>query len=421
MNTNAENPRESRVSAALTPDARGALWASFGGNALDNFDFNLFTFLIPTLMLTWGMRRDMAGVIASSTLFAGAIGGSLAGLLADRYGRVRVLRWTVLWFAFFTFACGFSNSPQQLLILRALQGLGFGGELAVGAVLIGESIAPAVRGRIMSVVASGYALGSIVAALAYWAVFLWLPPERAWRVTFWIGILPALFLLYLRRGVAEPDVFRQSAAQRDGSLSARLRALFSRALALRTLLATLLVIGVTGSQNVFVVWLPTYLRLERGLSVSNTTIGAIANSLGALIGFLFGGVLIDRLGRRNGFRVMALIALAAIIGYLYAPLHGWQFMAAGLFVGVLVVAAGVGTTPFLTELFPTSVRGTALGVCYSCGRGLGSLFVSSVGFTSEHYSLGSAILGTVTATYVLVMLAATLLPETRGRALSAGP
>lgn len=400
----------------MSSNARRALWAAFGGNALDNFDFNLFTFLIPTLMATWHIGRDRAGVIASSAIFAGAIGGTVAGRLADRFGRVRVLQATILWFSLFACLCGFSQSPQQLLWLRCLQGLGFGGELAVGAVLIGESVAPAVRGRIMGVVASGYALGSIAAVLSFTALFAWLPASIAWRATFWIGLLPALFLLYIRRRVAEPPVYT---AAREQQRPASLSQLFSRAHALRTVAGTLLVLGVTGAQNVFVIWLPTYLRTERGLSLGNTSVGYIANTLGALLGFLFGGVLIDRLGRRNGFRLTSLVALIAIVGYLFLPLPAWGFVAAGLVVGVLVVAVGVGTTPYLTELFPTPLRGAALGLCYSCGRGLGSLLPGLVGFASLRASLGATLLAAVVLAYALVWLAASVLPETRAATLDA--
>jgi MFS family permease len=133
----------------LRVQERRTFVAAFGGNALDNLDVSIFTFLIPTLIAVWGMSRGEAGLIATSALVSGALGGWLTGILADRFGRVRVLQLTILWFSFFTFLCGFAQTPEQMLICRVLQGLGFGGELAVGAVLVGEAVRPEYRGRIM--------------------------------------------------------------------------------------------------------------------------------------------------------------------------------------------------------------------------------------------------------------------------------
>jgi MFS family permease len=399
--------------AALLKNSR-TFWAAFGGNALDNFDFNLFSFLIPTLIALWGMSRGQAGLIGTSTLLAGAIGGTLSGVLADRYGRVPVLQWTILWFSVFTFLCGFSNGFHELLWLRTLQGLGFGGELAVGAVLIGESVDSQVRGRVMGVVASGYALGSIAAVATFSAVFALLPAEGAWRWTFWLGLLPALFLLYIRRKVAESAVFERARPPAGAPHGARLARLFGRDLIGRTLPAILLVAGITAAQNIFVIWLPSYLQAERGFSVLSSRWNFVANSLGALIGFLFGGNVVDRLGRRNAFRVMVLIAFAAVSAYLFVPLNGPQLLPLGLVLGVLIVSAGVGLTPFLTELFPTEVRGTATGLCYSLGRGLGALFPAFAGYLGMRMPLGTAIWSMILLAYLVVIIAASLLPETRG-------
>ena len=388
--------------------------AAFGGNALDNFDFSLFSLLIPTFAALWGMSRGEAGLIASSTILAGSLGGALAGALADRLGRVRVLQWTILWFSLFTFLCGFAADAQQLLWLRIGQGIGFGGELAVGAVLIAESVGAKARGRVMGAVASGYAVGAIAATLAYGALFALLPPEKAWRWLFWAGVLPALFVLYIRRGVSEPPTYAR--ARSDGQGGSLLR-LLSGELAPRMVLGTLLVAGVTGAQNIFVVWLPTYLHAERGFSMPASGANYIANSLGALIGFLFGGAVIDRLGRRRGFQLASLAAATAVLGYVFLPISGLWLMPAGLVVGVLIVAAGVGATPFLTELFPTAQRGAATGFCYSVGRGLGALMPALVGWLGDRMALAPLISGLSLAAYAVVILAATALPETRGREL----
>ena len=131
-----------------------------------------------------------AGMLATVALLLSAVGGWVTGMLSDRYGRVRILQWTILWFAFFTFLSGFTQNFNQLFICRALQGLGFGGEWAAGAVLIGETIRDRYRGRAVGTVQSGWAIGWAAATILFWGVFSVLPEELAWRVMFWFGLAP---------------------------------------------------------------------------------------------------------------------------------------------------------------------------------------------------------------------------------------
>ena len=164
-------------------------------------DVQLYSFVIPTLMAAWSISRADAGLLATVTLLVSAAGGWAAGILADRIGRVRTLQITILWFSFFTFLCAFTTSFEQLLVCRALQGLGFGGEWAAGAVLIGEMIRDKHRGKGGGTVHSGWAVGWGAAALLYTGFFSALPESVAWRALFAAGLLPALFVLYLRRHV----------------------------------------------------------------------------------------------------------------------------------------------------------------------------------------------------------------------------
>lgn len=150
---------------------RKTLIAAFGGYAIDAFDYMIYTFMIPTFIVIWGMTKTEAGYIATGALITSALGGWLAGILADKYGRVRVLQWTVLWFSFFTVLSGFTHSPTQLFITRALQGIGFGGEWSVGSVLIAEMISARHRGKAVGLVQSSWAVGWGASAIAFWAVY----------------------------------------------------------------------------------------------------------------------------------------------------------------------------------------------------------------------------------------------------------
>src|ERR1700741_5443966 len=168
---------------------RRTFWGCFGGWALDAMDVQLYSLVIPTLIAAWGISKTQAGMLATSALLLSAVGGWIAGLLADRIGRVRTLQITIVWFALFTFASGLAPNFEQLFIARALMGLGFGGEWAAGAVLMGEVIRAEHRGKAVGTVQSGWAIGWGAAALLYALMFSLLPEAVAWRVLFFAGIL----------------------------------------------------------------------------------------------------------------------------------------------------------------------------------------------------------------------------------------
>src|SRR5499427_9543652 len=191
----------------LTRSEKRTFWACFGGWALDAMDVQIFSFVIPSIVTAFTITNADAGFIGTVTLLTSALGGWFAGALADRFGRVRTLQITIVWFAFFTFLCGFAQNYTQLLIFRALMGLGFGGEWAAGAVLMGEVIRAQHRGKAVGSVQSGWAVGWGIAALAFTLVFTLLPEALAWRALFWAGLLPALLILYVRKNVQEPPVF----------------------------------------------------------------------------------------------------------------------------------------------------------------------------------------------------------------------
>src|SRR6266849_4312975 len=197
----------------LTPRERRAFGACAGGWALDAMDVQFYSFVIPALIATWGITRGQAGILGTAALLVSAAGGWLAGWLADRFGRVRTLQVAILWFAGFTFLSGLAKNFAQLFAARALMGLGFGGEWAAGAVLLGEVIRPEHRGKALGLMQAGWAVGWGAAALLYAVLFSWLPPETAWRVLFLVGIAPALLVFWVRRYVEEPEVYRESRAE----------------------------------------------------------------------------------------------------------------------------------------------------------------------------------------------------------------
>src|SRR6266851_1733648 len=186
---------------------KSTFWACIGGWILDAMDVQIFSFAIPAIIAAFAITNADAGLIGTATLLTSAFGGWLAGAVSDRVGRVRTLQITIGWFAVFTFLCGFAQSYTQLFVCRALMGLGFGGEWAAAAVLIGEVIRAEHRGKAVGAMQSGWAIGwGAAAILATW-FFTVLSPELAWRALFWVGLSPALLVFFVRRFVEEPAVY----------------------------------------------------------------------------------------------------------------------------------------------------------------------------------------------------------------------
>lgn len=403
-----------------SPAERKTLTAAFAGYGVDAFDYMIYTFMIPTFIVVWGMTKAEAGYIATGALVTSAIGGWLAGILADKYGRVRVLQWTVLWFSFFTFLSGFTQSPEQLFVTRALQGLGFGGEWSVGSVLIAEMISARHRGKAVGLVQSSWAVGWGVSALAFWAVYAMFEPELAWRVLFWLGVLPALLILYIRRNISEPEVFRETKAKLAASgQSSNFLLIFKPGILRVTVLASLLATGMQGAYYSVTTWLPTYLKMERGLSVLNTSGYLMVLIVGSFAGYLTSAWLSDTLGRRRCFILFAVCAGLLVTAYTQLPITDAAMMVLGFPLGFFLSGIFSGMGAYLSELFPSHIRGSGQGFCYNFGRAVGSIFPALIGYMSNSMSLGVAIGYLAAGAYLLVIVVCLMMPETQGRELKA--
>ena len=395
-------------------------WACATGWALDGMDFMIYPLVIGTIIVLWNVDSAVAGLAGTVTLLASAVGGWLAGFLADRIGRVRTLQLTILWFSFFSLVCAFVQNFEQLLVARAVLGLGFGGEWACGAVLIGETIRAQYRGRAVGCVQSGWAIGWGAAVLAQAVLFSYLPPETAWRWMFAIGALPALLVLYLRRYVEEPAISVQTRAKQaeDGDRP-QLWEIFKGPILKTTLLASLLATGCQGGYYAITFWVPRFLTTERNLSIVSSTGYLAALIIGSFVGYLTGAWLSDKLGRRKLFLYFSLGAIAVVALYTQVPLSNQILWVLGFPLGFFASGYFSGMGAFLTELYPTRLRGSGQGFCYNFGRGIGALFPFLVGSLSQYTSLANAICIFSVMAYSVFFLTAFALPETRGRILHA--
>lgn len=398
----------------MTPPERRTFWACFMGWMLDGMDFMVYPLVIGTVIGLWQVERGAAGLAVTLTLLFSALGGWGAGYLSDRIGRVRTLQITILWFSCFSLLCAFAQDFTQLMVFRALLGLGFGGEWAAGAVLMGETIRAEYRGRAVGSVQSGWALGWGLAVLMQAALFTALPAEQAWRWMFALGAAPALLVFYLRRHVPEPAVAQRT---RAGGARAGIWEIFRPEILRTTLLASLLGVGAQGGYYAITTWLPSFLRDERGLTVVGST-GYLAFVIaGAFAGYLAGAYLADRIGRRRLFQWFALGAAAIVVAYTQLPIAPGAMLVLGFPLGFFASGYFSGFGAFLAELYPTRLRGSGLGFCYNFGRGIGALFPALVGALAAALSLAGAMALFAFIAYGLMLAAATLLPETRGKIL----
>jgi MFS family permease len=401
----------------LNAKERRTMGACFGGWALDAFDVQMYSFVIPTVIALWGLSRGEAGVIGTVTLLISSLGGWFSGTLSDRSGRVRILQISILWYSVFTFLCAFAQDFQQLFILRALHGLGFGGEWAAGAVLMGEVIRDKYRGRGVGLVQTGWAVGWGGSALVYTALYAVLPESIAWRVLFAVGLLPAAFVVWIRRNISEPEIFHASRRDRPAIGLSHLLSAFRAPYLWTTVKVSLMVAGAQGGGYALGIWMPTYLRTVRGLSASSTGGFLLLQILGALAGFLLGAYLSDAIGRRLTFMLSAIGSVLMVLVYMFVPMGNTALLFVGLPLNVMMLMKFPPMGPFMTELYPTAVRGNAQGFCYNAGRAIGALFPTLVGVLSETMPLGLAIAVFSVIAFGLMIVMLLMLPETRGRSL----
>lgn len=399
---------------------RRVFWTCGAGWAMDTADGLVFQYMIPLLIAAFGMTLAEAGYIASANYIAAAIGGWLGGWLSDRYGRARILQLTILWFSVFSFLSGFAQNYEQLMILRVLQGIGFGAEWAVGAVLLGEMIAPKHRGKALGMVHSGAAIGSGIAALLAGPFAASFAPDLGWRVVFWVGLLPAVLVFFVRRGTDDPEIYR-AAAKRAAETGNRpkLADIFGRRIIGTTVLASLLSLGTQGAAFAVSNYLTTFLTLERGMTISMAGTCVLFNSVGGFFGFLVNAYISDHVGRRGAFRIFGAGFILTASVYLFAPLGNSPevLIPAGLVYGFFQFGIYASFGPYFTELFPTEVRATGQAFAYNFGRGSSALFIMAVAFLAGTLPLSAAMAVIAIFGMGCAVVATLALPETAGRAL----
>ena len=398
----------------LSAVERKTFFAAFGGLALDSMDTTIYALVTPALIATLSLSRPDAGILASSSLIGTAIGGWIAGIAADKFGRVRVLQFTILLVAVSTFAAAFAHGFWYLLIARAIQGMGYGGEAAVGAVLVAEVVASSMRGRVAAAIQSGYAVGNALSVALFPVIFGWLSQDVAWRVFFAIGVLPALLVFFVRRFVPESAIYAEQAARGGASKSGAFWTIFTGEHLFKTLVATFFTTGTLGAAYVMITWLPTYLQTGLHLPVAHAAGYLGVNIFGSFVGPIAFGLLADRLGRRKSFMLFLVCQALNVAAYTQLPIGQGVTIVLGFFLGALQAGLASGLMPTFAELFPTSIRANGAGFGLSAGRGLGSVVPATVGILSTRMHLGDAMALCAICGYAAAFCAALMLPEQQG-------
>lgn len=385
------------------PEQKRVVLAAFLGWMLDGMDVMLYAMVLGQVQRAMHLSAAMSGAMMSATLVSAAAGGIGFGWFADRFGRTRALTISMLVYSVATALCGVSQTAIQLLFCRTVLGLGMGGEWAAGAALVAETWPTQHRAKALALVQSSWAIGYALAA----AVVAVVMPRFGWRPVFFVGIIPALLTLWLRRNLREPEAWREIKTAKKP-----IRAVFDGSLGYNVLICAAMNTAALFAYWGLFTWMPRFLGAPinqggRGLSAVQTSAWTIVMQIATFVGCLSFGYFADRFNRKYAY-IIYLVApslLVPIFSLVRSP-------GALLFIGPLIGFFGTGNfsgfSVITSELFPTSVRGAAMGFVYNIGRVVSAGAPYLVGHISEHAGLGYA-LSTTSAAFLLAAIIATTL------------
>lgn len=389
-----------------------ALLGSAVGYAMDGFDLLILGFMLTAISADLGLTPAQGGSLVTWTLIGAVAGGIIFGALSDKYGRIRVLTWTIVLFAVFTGLCALAQGYWDLLIYRTVAGIGLGGEFGIGMALAAEAWPARHRAKASSYVALGWQIGVLAAAL----LTPLLLPVIGWRGMFVVGIFPAFVAWFLRARLHEPEVFtRKQAVEKPKQSPFKLLVKDSK-----TTKVSAGIVVLTSVQNFgyygIMIWLPNFLSKQLGFSLTKSGLWTAVTICGMMAGIWIFGRLADKIGRKPSFLIFQAGAVVSIIAYSQLT-EPTAMLFAGAALGAFVNGMMGGYGALMSEVYPTEARATAQNVLFNLGRAVGGFGPVVVGAIVSAYSFQIAIAFLATI-YVLDMIATIfLIPELKGKAL----
>lgn len=365
--------------------------ASVTGLTLEGMDIMFISFAMSMIIAEFNIDLATGGLISSITNIGMLLGGVLFGILADKFGRVRIFTYTIFLFAIGTALTGMATSMEEVYIYRFIAGLGAGGEYGIGMALVAEAWPKNKQGRASSYVSVGAQYGVILAALLS-AMIL---PTLGWRALFFVGIIPVIFAFIVRKNLDESPEWLK--AQKENKTAnkeekGKLIQLFSSPrVAITTIsLAVMATVQIAG-YNGLMIWLPSMLQESQGLSVSNSALWTISTAVGMIIGMLTFGIFMDRFGVKRAYGIFLLASACAVFLYSYATGSAWVLIG-GAIVGFFANGMFAGYGALISGFYPVQIRSTATNTIFNFGRAVGGLSPILVGFLLENYNMTTAMI-----------------------------